>query len=162
MANELAIAAPGAGLTIYAHLFNHAGSIWNGTSFETYASGNYANYDIATSQLGSSRYHTANMPATIPAGEYRCFFKLQSGGSPAEGDALITSAASHVAWDGNALVGTSYDAHLAKAALANKQNQTISSGVVAIRNNADDGTLVTLTPSVDDNDNPTINTLTPS
>ncbi len=54
------------------------------------------------------------------------------------------------------------DIHEAKAALVNKQKQSISDGVVTIYD--DDGTtpLVTMAPSVDDVDNPTENILTPS
>ena len=54
------------------------------------------------------------------------------------------------------------DMHKAKAALVNKQKQTISDGVVTIYD--DDGTssLITMTPSVDDVDDPTENVLTPS
>jgi hypothetical protein len=53
------------------------------------------------------------------------------------------------------------DLHKAKAALVNKQKQSISTGVVTILD--DDGTtaLMTLTPSVDDVDNPAENILTP-
>ncbi|MBN2560667.1 MAG: hypothetical protein JXQ75_07030 [Phycisphaerae bacterium] len=54
------------------------------------------------------------------------------------------------------------DLQKAKAALVNKQKQTIADGVVTIYD--DDGTtsLVTMTPGVDDVDNPTENILTPS
>ncbi|MFH1419450.1 MAG: hypothetical protein ABII12_14335 [Planctomycetota bacterium] len=54
------------------------------------------------------------------------------------------------------------DLHKAKAALVNKQVQTIDTGVVTIKD--DDGTtdLVTLTPGVDDVESPTQNVLTPS
>ena len=53
------------------------------------------------------------------------------------------------------------DLHKAKAALVNKQKQMIADGVVTIMD--DDGTtsLMTLTPNVDDVDNPTENILTP-
>jgi hypothetical protein len=54
------------------------------------------------------------------------------------------------------------DLHQAKAVLVNKQKQTISTGVVTVMD--DDGTtaLMTMTPSVDDVDNPTENILTPT
>jgi hypothetical protein len=54
------------------------------------------------------------------------------------------------------------DLHKIKAALVNKQVQTIGTGVVAIMD--DDGVtpLLTLTPTVDDVSNPTQNILSPS
>ena len=54
------------------------------------------------------------------------------------------------------------DLHKAKAALVNKQKQTIADGVVTVYDDDDTTELVTLTPSVDDVDNPTENVLTPA
>ncbi len=54
------------------------------------------------------------------------------------------------------------DLKLARAMLANQQQQAIATGVVTVMD--DDGTtpLITLTPTVDDTANPTLNILTPS
>lgn len=54
------------------------------------------------------------------------------------------------------------DVKLARAMLTNKQQQAIATGVVTVMD--DDGVtpLLTLTPSVDDVANPTLNILTPS
>ena len=52
--------------------------------------------------------------------------------------------------------------HKVKAALVNKRIQTIATGVVLIKDDDASTTLVTLTPSVDDADNPTQNIITPS
>ncbi len=54
------------------------------------------------------------------------------------------------------------DMHKAKAALVNKQKQAIATGVVTIMDDDGATSLITLTPSVDDVDNPTENVLTPS
>ena len=54
------------------------------------------------------------------------------------------------------------DLHKAKAVLANKQKQAIATGVVTIMDDDGATSLITLTPSVDDVDNPTENILTPS
>ncbi len=54
------------------------------------------------------------------------------------------------------------DMHKVKAALVNKQKQSIADGVVTIYDDDDTTELVTLTPSVDDVDDPTQNILTPS
>ncbi len=54
------------------------------------------------------------------------------------------------------------DLHKIKAALVNKQVQTINSGVVAIKDDDGETDLLTLTPDVDDVDNPTQNILSPT
>jgi len=54
------------------------------------------------------------------------------------------------------------DLHAAKAVLANRQKQTISTGVVTVYDDDGATALLTLTPSVDDADNPTENILTPA
>lgn len=161
MANEILFTSAASGLTMYVHLWNTNGQIYNGTSFETYLTANIGNYDIPCTELGTaSKYYAANMPS-VSAGQYQVWVRAQAGGSPAESDST-NNVPFWISWDGNAMVGREYDAHVAKAALTNKQTQTIATGVVEIRNNADNGTLVTLTPSVDNADNPTTNTLTSS
>jgi hypothetical protein len=52
--------------------------------------------------------------------------------------------------------------HLCKAALVNKQVQTIATGVVQIKDDDGATTLRTLTPSIDDPDAPTQNVITPT
>jgi hypothetical protein len=54
------------------------------------------------------------------------------------------------------------DMHKVKAALVNKQVQTIGTGEVAIMDDDGVATLVTLTPAVDDVSSPTRNILSPS
>ncbi|MEE8170972.1 MAG: hypothetical protein V3T70_10530, partial [Phycisphaerae bacterium] len=54
------------------------------------------------------------------------------------------------------------EVHLAKAAAVNKQIQTIATGVVEIKDDDGTTTLKTMTPSVDDQNAPTQNILTPS
>ncbi len=52
--------------------------------------------------------------------------------------------------------------HLVKAMLANKQIQTIATGIVEVKDDDGTTTLKTLTPSVDSTTSPTQNILTPS
>ncbi len=54
------------------------------------------------------------------------------------------------------------DLHLAKAVLANKQKQAISTGVVTVYDDDGATALLTLTPEVDDAEHPTENILTPA
>ncbi len=62
----------------------------------------------------------------------------------------------------SATVDRDGDLKLSRAMLANRQQQAIATGVVTVMD--DDGTtpLITLTPTVDDTANPTLNILTPS
>lgn len=89
------------GATCYFLLRNSVGAIWNGSAFETYAAANYANYDIAATEQGSSGLFTADMPA-VAAGTYNVQLKRQAGGSPAESDK--TAADGTIMWDGTAIV----------------------------------------------------------
>lgn len=87
--------------TVYFLIRNSTGSIWNGTSFETYATANFATYDVlATEQGTASGFYTATFPAAIVAGTYSIVAKVQSGGSPAEGDQ--TTAEGTFEWNGTA------------------------------------------------------------
>lgn len=54
------------------------------------------------------------------------------------------------------------DLHTAKAVLANRQKQTISTGVVTVYDDDGATALLTLTPEVDDAEHPTENILTPA
>lgn len=97
MANEIRGVSPSG--TLYAHLRNQAGLIWDGSAFETYASGSYADYDLAMTEQGDSGVYLANFPSTITtAGTYEYYVYLQAGGSPAEGDPVIGTG--KVDWTG--------------------------------------------------------------
>lgn len=65
------------------------GQIWNGSAFESYTTGNYANYPISATEQGTaSAYYAGDMPA-LSAGVYYITAKERVGGSPAESDISI-------------------------------------------------------------------------
>lgn len=102
MANEIRGIGP-SGRTMYAHIVNGSGQRWNGSAFETYASANYANYDIALTENGTSGVYVGTFPTTITtAGFYEYFYYIQAGGSPAEGDKV--SGTGRVDWSGSVQV----------------------------------------------------------
>jgi hypothetical protein len=91
MANEL-ITSWNTGNTIYFHVFNAVGQIWNTVTvaFEAYVTANIANYAIAATEQGSaSGYYRTSFPSAIVAGVYSIYAKLRSGGSPAESDLTV-------------------------------------------------------------------------
>jgi hypothetical protein len=99
MANELICVYP-TGCTLYAHLFDATGQIWNGSSFEAPASGNWADYDIAMTEAATAtQIYRATMPAAS-AGAYSFVVRKQAGGSPAVAD--IAVAVGQIQWNGTA------------------------------------------------------------
>lgn len=101
MAGELQ-ASFQAGKTCYFLIRNRLAQIWNtaASAFETYATANYADYDIAAAEQGAaSGYYVGTMPATA-AGVYYLVAKEQVGGSPAESDITVGTGA--IQWDGSA------------------------------------------------------------
>lgn len=98
MANELVLNYP-TGATLYALVFNAVGQIYNGSTFETPAAANWANYDIAATEIATTGIYRATMPG-VAAGAYGFTFRLQAGGSPAVGD--ITVGTGKIEWDGSA------------------------------------------------------------
>lgn len=88
------------GKTVYFLLRNSVGAIWNGATFVAYNSADYANYDIAASEQGTSGFYVGDMPAAA-AGAYSVIAKNQAGGSPAETD--LSVADGNVLWNGTAV-----------------------------------------------------------
>ena len=94
MANEVQIQLNHTGWTVYAIVRNSAGQAWNGSSFETYVTGNLGTYDLPMTEQGTaSRYYTCDFPSGIAACTHgkpylvTIFHRL--GGSPAETDTPI-------------------------------------------------------------------------
>lgn len=105
------------GKTIYFHLRDNTGQIWNGSAFEAYQTANIANYDIAATEQGSaSGFYTATMPAAS-AGVYNVEAKLQAGASPAESD--LSLGAGSIEWNGTTESYLFGDAKLAATGLNN-------------------------------------------
>lgn len=88
------------------------GAWWNtaGTpAFETYNASNYADYDTAATEYGTSTgifQHT--VPATLPAGVYYLGAKTRAGGSPAQSDTV--TGIGLIQWTGTAVVPLTGDA----------------------------------------------------
>lgn len=118
MSNELTTANT-SGLTLYAHILNASAQRWNGSAFETYVAANYANYDVAFTEQGTSGIYAGNFPSSISAGSYEIYIYQQGGGSPAQGDVVV--AASTFNWNGSAEViepGDGIDSSIALITLA--------------------------------------------
>lgn len=102
MSKELRVGTQQTGLTIYGILWNPTSSVWNGTTFESYSSVNYANYPRTMTEEGSSKVHTGDFPVAITtAGRYEITYYIQLGGSPAESD--LFAGAQSLDWDGSAI-----------------------------------------------------------
>ena len=100
MANEIhADYAPGH--SVYAVIRDGAGGVWCATeqAFEQWGADNHTAFDYALplTDKGGSRY-IGNFDAGIPFGQYRIQLFVQSGASPAGGDAVIASR--DIAWTG--------------------------------------------------------------
>ena len=92
------------GRTVYAQFWSSTGTVWNGSSFEAYNVANWANYDVALTEYGSSGLYSASIPA-MAAATYVAVLFDQGGGAVAEGDPTVGAAT--IAWDGSAIVDTS-------------------------------------------------------
>lgn len=87
--------------TLYARLLNRSAQAWNTSTlgFESYSSGNYANYSLTMTEQGNSGVYIADFPSSIlTAGTYEYFVHRQGGGSPAEGDTIINTG--KIDWTG--------------------------------------------------------------
>lgn len=101
MASEIQAVAT-TGRTVYALIRNATGSVWNGTAFVTYATASYSTFVVTMTEQGTaSGFYAGTFPALITtAGSYSIVVKVQSGGSPAEGD--VTAAEGTFDWTGTA------------------------------------------------------------
>lgn len=83
MANELKIAVP-SGLSVYALVINSSGLFYNGSGVETYAEGNYSNYDVPMAEQGNSGLYFGDFPSVLGAGsDFLIVYKIGSG-SPSD------------------------------------------------------------------------------
>ncbi len=120
MSKEILLAYD-SGLTVYFQIFNSTSQVWNGASFETYATANIATYKIAGTEAGTaSGYYTANFPAAV-AGVYSIVARVQSGGSAAETD-VLAGTQSNFQWSGTAAVPL----YLAPVDLQTIKTQTVT------------------------------------
>lgn len=101
MAKEIQ-ATSATGRTIYAHIFNNVGLIWNGSAFETYATANIATYPVTMTEQGTaSQVYMGTFPAAIPVGVYSILARHKTTGAFLEADAIVGS--DNVHWSGSVL-----------------------------------------------------------
>ena len=85
--------------TVYFLVRNATGSIWNGSAFTSYVSGDYTDYDIAMTEQGTaSGFYAGNFPSTISPGVYSIVAKNQESGTPAQTDPTV--AVGDYQWNG--------------------------------------------------------------
>lgn len=103
MAGEIQSPYGVTGKNVYSLIRNSVGQIWNGSSFVTYNSSNFTDYDVPLTENGSSGTYIGDMPAGISsAGIYTIEARERIGGSPAQSDPVI--AAGNIEWSGTAAV----------------------------------------------------------
>lgn len=104
MANELEIDGAISGRTTYALLSRKDGKFWNGSTWETYATANRGNYDIAMTELGSaSGIFQGDFPTAITDSgtySYKVYQYADGGVAPTEAD--IFTGGGTVDWTGSA------------------------------------------------------------
>src|SRR4051812_35798078 len=100
MAKELRLSFQGAA-TIYAVIRRISdAAVWNGSALATWADGSIVTYAIALTNTGGD-FYSANMPAALPADDYRIIYYQQAGGAPAITD-YIVGIPKELHWDGTA------------------------------------------------------------
>lgn len=92
------------GAILYAVLLDAKGGCWNGSAFDsTPTGGEWAGYDVAMAEMGSSGYYGGNLPAVgIGAFSYRVHKQL--GGSPATTDPVVWTGTVSTLPDGRTIV----------------------------------------------------------
>lgn len=81
------------GDTLYALVRIQEGDVWDGATTVPYVTVDLGTYAIPMTEQGTaSRTYTTDFPATLSSGQMvRVSVYVQAGGSPAEGDTLVTS-----------------------------------------------------------------------
>lgn len=79
------------------------GYFWNGSALEAYNASNWATYDVAAPEDGTSGTYIVTIPASLPNGNYIIKYFVQSGGTPATTDTYIGSNDS-LNWQDSAVV----------------------------------------------------------
>lgn len=102
MANEI-IFGGGSGQALYLIILNGTSQFFNTVTpgFEAFNGSNYANYDHALTEQGTTGIYLAT-PPTLAVGAYRFIVKQQVGGAVAQSDPVVGGGAFD--WTGTALV----------------------------------------------------------
>jgi uncharacterized phiE125 gp8 family phage protein len=107
MSNELQVIGI-ADTNVYAVIRNAAAQVYQTTTqtFVTFVDANYANYDVALTEQGtSSGYYVGDFPTSITtAGTYYVVAYQRAGASPAISDTVLGTG--EIVWDGSAEVAT--------------------------------------------------------
>lgn len=83
-------------------------AIWNGSSFESYLTANYATYDVLMILMGTaSNKYKGTFPSAITAGKYFVEVRVRAGVSPLETDDIVASG--EYSWDGEDFVDIDMD-----------------------------------------------------
>lgn len=109
MANEIKLVGI-SGKTYYAIIMKANGTdTWNGTSLVAFSEAGWSSYAIALSQLGANiTLWTANVPSSLPVGNYRVLFYEQVGGSPSvANDVCVDGQVTE--WSGTQLYQPDYE-----------------------------------------------------
>lgn len=103
MAGELQVSYR-TGKTVYVLIRSATGTIWNGTTFVTYATADYGNYSVSLTEQGTaSAFYVGTFPAGITTpGSYNLVAKERLGSSPDEADATIGTETFE--WTGTAVL----------------------------------------------------------
>lgn len=123
------------GATLYFHIRNEDGEVWNGTSFGAYLAINWLDYDLILTEQGASSVYTATFPS-VPAGDYAVTVYKQDGVGPLETDYVLGNML--VPWSGTGIVSLEdcSDTSAAAAILSNPANKiaTVGTGEVTTNN----------------------------
>lgn len=84
------------GLTTYAVIRDSTGQVWNGSTFEAFAAGNWSTYDVSLIEQSTTGYYKGSFPSGISAGIYHITIHV---GSVLITDEVIGQDSGYV-WDG--------------------------------------------------------------
>lgn len=102
--NEIQIPYGIVGATVYVHLRNATGQVYNTVTpaFETWNDANWADYAIVAAEQGASGIYAGDMPA-VASGVYSAYAYEQQGGSPAIADAIYIIGCGELSWNGSSV-----------------------------------------------------------
>lgn len=100
MANEIQLAYGTTGRTLYAVVRTTVGTVWNGAAFVAFNAADWATYDVALTEQGTSGYYVGDFPA-VAAGVYDVEVRDRAGGSPVITDPVAGSGEMY--WTGTAV-----------------------------------------------------------
>lgn len=135
------------GKTLYAVVRDASGHWWNGSTFEAYSVGDFANYAVALAEQGASGYFTGATPG-LAAGPYVVGVRSKAGASPAPSDASLGGYQAY--WDGSQwIVPTDPWGGVITAQIAAQLLRLIGAHAAGKRTSNNDGSQEVFTDAVD-------------